>query len=74
MAETNFFFGLAGAAGAELPVAMKWRRAFTVVEVMILLLIIAFLLAMMIPAFQKIQQAKAERNAPAANTNAPPHP
>ncbi|HZZ59201.1 MAG TPA: hypothetical protein VFE31_15325 [Opitutaceae bacterium] len=53
---------------------MNWRRAFTVVEVMILLLIIAFLLVMIIPAFQKIRQAKAERNANAPAATAPPHP
>jgi type IV pilus assembly protein PilA len=42
-------------------------RAFTLVEVMILLLIVALLLAMAIPALQKIQQAKAEH---AANDSA----
>jgi len=35
-------------------------RAFTLVEVMILLLIVALLLAMAIPALQKIRQAKQE--------------
>jgi prepilin-type N-terminal cleavage/methylation domain-containing protein len=39
---------------------MKRMRGFTLVEVMILLLIIALLLAMVIPALQKIKQTKAE--------------
>ena len=39
---------------------MKRMRGFTLVEVMILLLIIALLLAMVIPALQKIKQSKAE--------------
>ncbi len=40
--------------------APRWRisRGFTLVEVMILLVIIALLLAMAIPALQKIRQAK----------------
>jgi|GEM_PF-728301 type II secretory pathway pseudopilin PulG len=36
-------------------------RGFTIIEVVILLLIIALLLAMAIPALQKIRQAKLER-------------
>jgi len=38
-------------------------RGFTIIEVVILLLIIALLLAMAIPALQKIRQAKMERAA-----------
>ncbi len=41
-------------------------RGFTLVEVMILLLIIALLLAMAIPALQKIRQAKQEHEKAAA--------
>jgi prepilin-type N-terminal cleavage/methylation domain-containing protein len=51
---------------------MKRTRGFTLVEVMILLLIIALLLAMVIPALQKIKQAKADKAVPAAATPAKP--
>lgn len=40
---------------------------------MILLLIIAFLLVMIIPALNKIRQAKADRNATATEQTAPAH-
>jgi type II secretory pathway pseudopilin PulG len=50
---------------------MLWSgRAFTLVEVMILLLIVALLLAMAIPALQKIQQAKADHAASDAASSA----
>jgi type IV pilus assembly protein PilA len=42
----------------------RFPRGFTLVEVMILLLIIALLLAMAIPALQKIRQAKQAANKP----------
>ena len=43
------------------------KRGFTLVEVMVLLVIIAFLLAMAIMAFQKIRQSHQEKAAtPAA--------
>jgi type II secretory pathway pseudopilin PulG len=51
---------------------MKRTPAFTLVEVVILILIIALLLAMAIPALQKIEQAKRER-AP-ADQSAPARP
>jgi prepilin-type N-terminal cleavage/methylation domain-containing protein len=45
------------------------RRGFTLVEVMVLLVIIAFLLAMAIMALQKIRQSHQEKAvAPAAAT------
>ena len=40
----------------------KLTRGFTLVEVIILLVIIALLLAMAIPALQKIRRAKQERD------------
>jgi prepilin-type N-terminal cleavage/methylation domain-containing protein len=54
----------------------KYARGFTLVEVMILLVIIALLLAMAIPALQKIRQAKQERDraAVAAESPAPAKP
>ncbi len=42
---------------------MQRMRGFTLVEVLILLLIIAFLLVMIIPAWQRINQAKQQRAA-----------
>jgi len=45
-------------------------HGFTLVEVMILLIIIALLLAMAIPALQKIRQGKQEP-APSDNLSAP---
>lgn len=48
-------------------------RGFTLVEVMILLIIVALLLAMAIPALQKIRQSKAD-HPPAENTPAPAKP
>jgi prepilin-type N-terminal cleavage/methylation domain-containing protein len=62
-----------GAAKGSLQ-GMKQTRGFTLVEVMILLLIIALLLAMVIPALQKIKQARAEKAAPAAVENGPAVP
>jgi prepilin-type N-terminal cleavage/methylation domain-containing protein len=48
-------------------VARGLRRGFTLVEVMVLLVIIAFLLAMAIMALQKIRQTRQEKAAiPAA--------
>lgn len=47
-------------------------RAFTLVEVVILILIIALLLAMAIPALQKIEQAKRERVTPEQSAPARP--
>ena len=44
----------------------RFSSGFTLVEVLILLVIIALLLAMAIPALKKIQQAKGEREKPAA--------
>ena len=46
-------------------------HGFTLVEVMILLIIIALLLAMAIPALQKIRQAKQERAPNTENLSAP---
>jgi len=58
----NTKFSLDGSPGKALNFLMKpFRRplgGFTLVEVMILLVIIALLLAMAIPALQKIRQAK----------------
>jgi prepilin-type N-terminal cleavage/methylation domain-containing protein len=67
-------FGLAGAMGERLCQGMKRTRGFTLVEVMILLLIIALLLAMVIPALQKIKQAKEKpaTEPPAAGAPAKP--
>ena len=48
------------------------NSGFTLVEVLILLVIIALLLAMAIPALLKIQQAKREREKPAAEGAAAP--
>jgi prepilin-type N-terminal cleavage/methylation domain-containing protein len=45
-------------------------HGFTLVEVMVLLVIIALLLVMAIPALQKIRQGKQER-APIDNLSAP---
>jgi len=57
---------------------MKWMRrsirGFTLVEVMILLVIIALLLAMAIPALQKIRQAKQERDKTPDSATAPARP
>ena len=50
----------------------RFVRGFTLVEVMILLVIIALLLAMAIPALQKIRQAKQERERAAAEGSAAP--
>ncbi|MGD1031564.1 MAG: prepilin-type N-terminal cleavage/methylation domain-containing protein [Opitutaceae bacterium] len=47
----------------------EYIRGFTLVEVIILLLIIALLLAMALPALQKVRQAKWER---AQSSEAPP--
>jgi prepilin-type N-terminal cleavage/methylation domain-containing protein len=66
-------FGLAGSRFRDEISVMKGvrglRRGFTLVEVMVLLVIIAFLLAMAIMALQKIRQAHQEKAiAPAAAT------
>jgi prepilin-type N-terminal cleavage/methylation domain-containing protein len=75
---TNTKFSLDGSAGKAFNLLMKPsrrpRRGFTLVEVMILLVIIALLLAMAIPALQKIRQAKQDHApvpAPATATPAP---
>jgi len=50
-------------------------RGFTVIEVVVLLLIISLLLAMAIPALQKIRQAKQDRErANATEVTAPAKP
>jgi prepilin-type N-terminal cleavage/methylation domain-containing protein len=66
-------FGLAGSKFRGEISVMKGvrgrRRGFTLVEVMVLLVIIAFLLAMAIMALQKIRQAHQEKAiAPASAT------
>ena len=50
----------------------KFIRGFTLIEVMILLLIVALLLAMAVPALQKIHQAKQEHEKAAAEHGARP--
>jgi prepilin-type N-terminal cleavage/methylation domain-containing protein len=47
------------------------RRGFTLVEVMVLLVIIAFLLAMAIMALQKIRQSHQEKAVAPATATAP---
>ena len=49
-------------------------HGFTLVEVMILLVIIALLLAMAIPALQKIRQAKQEHDRAPDSASAPARP
>ena len=50
----------------------KFIRGFTLVEVMILLVIIAILLAMAIPALQRIRQAKQDRDKAAGDSMSAP--
>ena len=50
----------------------RFIRGFTLVEVMILLVIIAILLAMAIPALMRIRQAKQERDKAADQTMSAP--
>ena len=47
------------------------RRGFTLVEAMVLLVIVAFLLAMAVMAFQKIRQTRQEMAAAPAGAPAP---
>jgi hypothetical protein len=68
-------FGLAGSSFRGEIFGMKGmrglRRGFTLVEAMVLLVIVAFLLAMAVMAFQKIRQTRQEKAAAPAGAPAP---